>query len=773
MISSILRQLAGSPRSRALIAAVAIVLAAQWQLLCGRGVVGGDPDKVYLPMKSELQRAMADHRLPHWSPYFGLGAPLLAESQVAALYPINWVLYPWLELRRAYDWNQLLHVLVLALAMFAYLETIGSSPWGAALGTVSFSLCGFSAMHQIHEPLVLAMAWLPLALLATERLARGESSLWGVVLSLVLAAQLLVGHFQLQFFTLATVLVVGLCRIWQQREELASPARLVGLLVVAVILASGLAAPQLLPTWELTGETGWRDRSPERVASYMYLVQHLPQLVFARLFQLPEGPLGPYWYSRGTNGYESHFYVGLVPLMLTVASCSLYRRCRTIRPWCFLGSSALLLSFGESAWGERYAWLASLPGLGYFRAPARLTMLASFAAAVSAALALTHLRARPWPRWAATTVVSVGIMLAFSLGVGVADGWLPVALSRTERIARVAWSLPPLLLAGLGIWGWRRRGWLTPALVLLTGLEMGLFFNATPVGRDRASNVANESPVLRELASPSSGGRIAGLGVNQNLPVLLGRMNLQDYLGITHPCLLDERIALLLALVEDPSLLDRMDALWDLFAVEQVVWDGPTAPAGFELTWEGVDPLLDRLLRGEHQYAPPQSGTWRIFRRPAEAVHWARVVSEIRVARDRQALLRSLTAGGLDLDRTAVVLPDERLPFRPAASVAGSVTALAIGSHRVQATVDHGGPAYLLLSQLSYPGWRATVDGHAVPISEAFGCLQLVPLPGDEASRVELVFEPVMFGRGVVASLGAATILIVWVVWLAWARGTY
>jgi uncharacterized membrane protein YfhO len=133
-------------------------------------------------------------------------------------------------------------------------------------------------------------------------------------------------------------------------------------------------------------------------------------------------------------------------------------------------------------------------------------------------------------------------------------------------------------------------------------------------------------------------------------------------------------------------------------------------------------------------------------------------------------LLESLTADGFELNRTAVILPDERLPFLPATSVAGWVTDLSIGSERVQATVNHDGPAYLLLSQLSYPGWRAMVDGHAVSISEAFGCLQLVPLAGDGASRVELVFEPVMFRRGLAASLAAATILIGWVLWLARAR---
>src|SRR5205823_13076129 len=50
-------------------------------------------------------------------------------------------------------------------------------------------------------------------------------------------------------------------------------------------------------------------------------------------------------------------------------------------------------------------------------------------------------------------------------------------------------------------------------------------------------------------------------------------------------------------------------------------------------------------------------------------------------------------------------------------------------------------PAYLLLSEVWYPGWRATVDGRPSPVVRADFLFRAVAVqPGDR--RVELSFEP-------------------------------
>src|SRR5271156_5982345 len=84
---------AAARRHAPLVLAVALVGTVLGGLLVGYEPVGGDPDRLYRPLKSELARALKEGRVPYWSSRFGLGLPLVAESHVAAFYPPNLVLY--------------------------------------------------------------------------------------------------------------------------------------------------------------------------------------------------------------------------------------------------------------------------------------------------------------------------------------------------------------------------------------------------------------------------------------------------------------------------------------------------------------------------------------------------------------------------------------------------------------------------------------------------------------------------------------------------------
>src|SRR5262249_35514413 len=105
-------------RERPLFLALALVGTILGGLLVGYEPVGGDPDRMYRPLKSELARALEHGRLPFWSDRFGVGLPLVAESHVAAFYPPNLVLYRALDLPAAYRLSMWLHYLALAATYF-------------------------------------------------------------------------------------------------------------------------------------------------------------------------------------------------------------------------------------------------------------------------------------------------------------------------------------------------------------------------------------------------------------------------------------------------------------------------------------------------------------------------------------------------------------------------------------------------------------------------------------------------------------------------------
>lgn len=93
-------------------------------LLIGYEPVGGDPDGMYRPIKSELARALRTGRLPLWSDHIGVGITLVAESHAAAFYPLNRLLYGALSSPAAYRLAMWLHFAAAGLAtLFLRVDT--------------------------------------------------------------------------------------------------------------------------------------------------------------------------------------------------------------------------------------------------------------------------------------------------------------------------------------------------------------------------------------------------------------------------------------------------------------------------------------------------------------------------------------------------------------------------------------------------------------------------------------------------------------------------
>ncbi len=79
---------------------------------------------------------------------------------------------------------------------------------------------------------------------------------------------------------------------------------------------------------------------------------------------------------------------------------------------------------------------------------------------------------------------------------------------------------------------------------------------------------------------------------------------------------------------------------------------------------------------------------------------------------------------------------------------------------RLRATTES--EAYLVLADSDYPGWRARVDGKAVPIVRAYGALRAVAVPAGE-HVVEFTFEPLSWRIGLaVSTLSWVGVAVAW-----------
>ena len=453
---------------RVALLAFALTIVFWHPLWFGGGLVGSDIYAYFLPQKQVYAQALAAGEPPLWNNRVGHGYPQLAESQTGACYPFHLVLYRVLSPNAAYNANIIIHYALAFWFTWLYARRLKLSPVGAGLAALVYVYGWFPARICL-EWSIIGGTWLPASLLCVENFWRTRFWRYPILLTIVLALQMLAGHFLIAFLTQLTLVAYVVARVWWgrvdevscqlsvvsskqaevsgQKSEVSPPKttdngrrkpdnskRLTGVLLLAIAAAFPLAAVQLVPTWELKQFSQRAVEGPD-----LHLGQgHIPVWYWSQV-------VAPwFWYfddidlnralpagSALTNKVEAHLYFGLLPFALIVwGLCSRSRRDVLRRPivvWMLIGLAALLYTPGWLITVTRY-----LPGFRYFEGPGRYGVVTTLAMALVAG-ACWDVVSRNWR----TQVRSVVVAVVFALTV--ADLWV---VSRFVTSAFLTWAPP-------------------------------------------------------------------------------------------------------------------------------------------------------------------------------------------------------------------------------------------------------------------------------------------------------------------------------------------
>lgn len=383
----------------ALVCAVGLTYVFWSPLYEGHGFVGGDVYSYYLPQKDVFAQSVNRGVFPMWNNRTGWGYPLIGESQTGVLYPFTWAFYLPLDLNTAYNANHLTHYILAFLFAWLYARRLNLRTTPALLAAVVYVYGWFPPRCSL-EWAIIGGTWLPAALWTTEGFLQTSRKPWLCGLAVVLAMQLLAGHFAIAFITLLTLTVYAPLRLWLVERDGAdasarpAPGRAVLQLSCAIVIAFLLAAVQLLPTWELKAHSQRAEVTEEHNPEYGHMPpMYVSQLVASWWFLYAED-VDTDAQIRGmkflasdarTNKTEAHLYFGLLPLGLMIISLfrgQLFRRdLSTV--WAVIGFLFLLYTPG---------WLVPitqhLPGFSFFEGPARYGITTTLAAAMVAAMAV-------------------------------------------------------------------------------------------------------------------------------------------------------------------------------------------------------------------------------------------------------------------------------------------------------------------------------------------------------------------------------------------------
>jgi hypothetical protein len=714
-------------------------------LLLGFEPVGGDPDRLYRPLKEELTRFLTHGRLPLWSDRFGLGIPLLAESHVAGFYPANWLIYFALGISTAYRIAMWLHYVLLTATTYAYARFLRISPGGSAIAALAFTFCGFQAIHSTHEPFYHALPYLCLAVLLAEWYVSTGRLLGITLLGIAWGAQLTLGHFQFQLWTAFLVLLLGTWRaVFDDR-----PWRRVFGLVLALGWGAALAAVQIVSSWELARFVGFTHRSFSELAFFAFPPAHWAELAIPGLLRgIPGGPEAPYWYERGTSGYEACFYIGTIPLLLSFVASGGDRRDGRLAPWLLIIAVSTTLAVLPGIWPAAYAVVLEVPGLGWFRAPGRYLVLSSLGLCLAAGAGLDQ-AAQPGS-------IRRGMVIAWAFAIAATAWAIYWSLRPDHRTvlggvrfafgigsAALSWVVSTMLLVA-----WRRGRVPARLLLLATTAELGwLYYTSTTVW-GWGVDLPSQSAVLRSLAAEPVPGLVAGLV--HNLPVRAGAAPIFPYTGLAAP---PPHRELEVATRRDEAFSATGLARLLRYGVTHGIWDGPVDERKVNTVLECDDAVLDQLV-----YKPPGAPShahWRLVRyqKPFPP---ARGAIRVRLAPDEAHLLSGVT---FDNDIRAVWY---RAGDQPPNSAGPAATAAEVTAWDGQtAVVEHDGSCDLVINRTYYPGWVARVnEGPERPVTRAEIGVQAVRLQGRGPSHVRFEYRPAWLRAAGATSLGACGLAV-------------
>lgn len=731
--------------------ALALLVAAMFpDVLLGTGAfIFRDFGLFSYPLAHYQQECFWNGELPHWNPLNNCGIPFLAQWSGLALYPPA-LFYLMLPLTWSLGVFCLLHLYWGGLGMFFLARRLTGNNPAAAIAGIAFAFNGLTLNCLMWHMSSACVSWFPWVFLTVERAWTLGGSRNLILAALAGCMQMLTGPPEL---ILATWLPIA--AVWAADILAGTVPRKAAAMrfLVIVGLISALAAPQILPFFELLGQS-------QRGAGYDTGGWAMPGTGWANfivpLFQCYESPVGVYL--QHDQGVTSSYFPGIATVALAALAC---RRVRTwrVRALAVGGLACLILALGDATpvYG---AAKTAFPPLGFMRYPIKfvfpvnlvLPLIAAFGAAeilrvegsqkswriivgcTAAAAGAIVLAARFLPNgdepW--TTVFTNGTLRIVFLAAFAAAAFLALQTKNIRKAIISATSAAVLVWIDLATHAPNQNPRVEPAF-LEPGIQSIEELDPRPSpGRSRAMvSVEAHRQMGGTMASDPAQGHLlhrVGLWSNANM--------------IDSAAIIDGHFPLFLAAEEELRVaLYQADplpnGLADFLAIGQVtrpddIFGFQPRPSCLPMITAGQTPIYSNAEAIPALLVSPSFN-------PREQVYFTS---------DLQDQLPDSKAASAESRR-------ERKP---------SILNPVIGRHRIEFEVESDTPTLALIAQSHYPAWKARVDGREVPLLRANHNSMAVAITEPGRRRVTLIYRDNRFLTGLaISGLTLLGLIAVWV----------
>lgn len=268
-----------------------------------------DPILQTYPWKKLVIDNFKNLQWPLWNPYSFSGQPLLANIQ-SAPFEITNLLFFILPFNLAWTIHIILPSILAGLFMYLFLRELGLKKLSSIYGGIVFPFSGYFIVWLTWGGITLTAMYLPLALYTLSKLLNKLSPGYFLLLVFIFSQIILSGHWQTASYIFLAIFIFMILKINQVNK------RKILILIFGIVLGVGISAAQILPSLEfldLSSRDFDQSYYPGR-EDWFLPFQHLIQIVSPDFFGNPT--TANYW---GVFNYaEFVSYVGILPLTLAI-----------------------------------------------------------------------------------------------------------------------------------------------------------------------------------------------------------------------------------------------------------------------------------------------------------------------------------------------------------------------------------------------------------------------------------------------------------------------
>lgn len=709
------------------------VLVYFWDILNGRNFFWEDILYQYYPFHYFLFNQLRQLTIPVWNPYMFGGMPFLADIQTQVFYPLNWLLaFLSSSSQRLVFWlvefKCIIHILLAGVGFYLLMRELKASPLAGIISGITFAFSGFMIMHIIHLTLISTFAWFPLILLFFYRTLSTRHIRDALVGGLLLGIANLAGHPQMTLhmvYALGFLFLLFIISNWRVERPFILPTHL-PLFFLIILIGFGLAACAYLPSYRFSSftvrELMTYAESSELSLSPSFLITIFVPKFFGSITGSGTDTV-EFWGNPAAYSYwETAVYFGTISLFLALLGI-VFSRHRLRWHFALLALLALLLALGKYTPFYRLTF-ELLPGFNRFRIPARFINLFTVAFAFFAGQGIDVLlnSKLPFKRLLAPGFGLLVFAIVFNLAL-LAGGFNRIfpALNEASIFNNTLRQslLFILLVTGALLFSWltlrnrRKSSGFASILIVLSFLDLYQFghrFNQSSVGPEE---FYPRRPFIDQLIQESR----------------------------TSPFRINARSGQYMILQRNEGLL------WQLELLEGYTPLKLTDYVTFDIPQQRKNNLLN--VRYQIVVDSVKHTAGLVVNPDALPRVW--LTDTFVVVNDRREILARLSDPNFDYRRIAILekVP-EPLP-EPDSLPAGSITIVQRQPEKLTLRAELKRTALLMISEIFYPDWRATIDGQPAEILRADYCLRALSLPAG-THTVVLYYDRQLLNIGIFIS---------------------